>query len=338
MGLKNDDKTLMSNQQARVQIPAAPDFMIRWLYFLSAALTREHMNIEKFILKHDLRYSFLEDIGVFKPYRFFFSLRTRSGYRAVADASKSKREIVRFLGFRMDLDLNSYHDFHFYDLYHKNSLYEAGTTKLILRVLKKRDLFVDAGANNGYYSLLAATLIGREGEAFAFEPSPRNFKRLSENVRLNGFKNITAYQIALGSKKGQAKMDVSGFEDGLDRLTPDSVAGDDITVKLDSLDNVLKGKRIALIKIDVEGYETEVIGGAKHMLADKKIKVIIEYNHRISRNQKGGFDGTINLMNELGFKIREIMPDGRPGAEDITKHSQLSSAIVNLYCYKGRIE
>ena len=116
--------------------------------------------------------------------------------------------------FKMLLDPYSNHDLGFYRNYKMHRLYEPETSKFIVKTLKKGDTFIDIGANNGYFSLMASILVGSTGKVYAFEPTPDSFKRLQTNVHVNKFKNIKLFECALGDKDGKIKLNVSKKEDG----------------------------------------------------------------------------------------------------------------------------
>ena len=77
--------------------------------------------------------------------------------------------------------------------------YEAGTLAVMAKILGPGDIFVDVGANVGLMSLYAGQLVGTNGQVFSVEPIPTLFGQLNENIILNGFANIHAYNLALGA-------------------------------------------------------------------------------------------------------------------------------------------
>lgn len=155
--------------------------------------------------------------------------------------------------FNMLLDPHSNHDLGFYRDYRMHRLYEPETSNLIAKTLKKGDTFIDIGANNGYFSLMASLLVGQKGEVYSFEPTPSTFKRLETNVRINGFKNIKTFKLALGEKTGLLKLNISKKEDGQNSLINITNKNGSVPVKVVKLDKILRKKKVDLIKIDVEG-------------------------------------------------------------------------------------
>jgi FkbM family methyltransferase len=173
-------------------------------------------------------------------------------------------------------------------------LHEYQEMFLLLHLLRPSDLFVDIGANIGSYSILSAAHIGCA--TISIEPVPATFKNLLDNIRINDVKEkVEALNIALGSQEGTI-----AFTTNFDTMNHVATSNDrdTITVKIRTLDDIL-GKRIPiLLKIDVEGFESEVLNGASHTLADKNLKAIIielngsgtRYNYNESAIQKKLYD------------------------------------------------
>lgn len=152
-------------------------------------------------------------------------------------------------------------------------IWEPDLTAYIYKNLKPGKTFVDVGANIGYYSLLAAKLVGEKGRVISIEASPKIFSVLQSNTRLNPFSsNIEAHNLAITDKPGKNPV----------YLGPDGNLGSTTTsatlqgkfpyrkynleaqvdaVTLDSLIELKDISNLQMIKIDVEGTEREVIDG-----------------------------------------------------------------------------
>lgn len=146
-----------------------------------------------------------------------------------------------------------------------------------LHFLKENDLFVDIGANVGTYTILASGAAG--AHSISIEPIPASYRRLLDNIYLNNLTvKVKALNIALGKEVGELS-----FTAGLDTvnhvIAEHEIGKDVIHVPVNTLDNVLHGQSPALIKIDVEGYETLVVDGGCHVLAQESLLgVIMELN------------------------------------------------------------
>jgi FkbM family methyltransferase len=136
---------------------------------------------------------------------------------------------------------------------------------------------VDVGANQGIFTLLFSRLVGREGRVVALEPEPGLFAALDGNCRRNGADHVTRLQMAAGEKRAQGVLHCSRFNRGDNRLS-DSLAGPSVSVNIAALDDLLPTETVNLIKIDVQGYELQVVKGMQQMLDRvRDIKVFFEY-------------------------------------------------------------
>lgn len=178
--------------------------------------------------------------------------------------------------------------------------YEPYETQLILRQAKIGDTIVDVGANIGYYTVLLADKVGKNGKVYAFEPDKTNFEILVKNIKENNLENVVAINAAVGKKEGELKLHKSEenfgdhklYEDKptLPSLNPPSQNATDghrnggkdylneELVKIIKLDDYLKDTKVDLIKIDTQGWEPEVIDGAKELIKKNKPIMFLEYS------------------------------------------------------------
>ena len=103
--------------------------------------------------------------------------------------------------------------------------YERATTDLLKDLLHPGMIFVDVGANIGYFSLLAANLVGTEGTVYAFEPEPGNHELLRKNIELNSYSNIVMIQKAVSNKSGSAPLFLSALDSGSHSLYSEAARG-----------------------------------------------------------------------------------------------------------------
>jgi FkbM family methyltransferase len=159
-------------------------------------------------------------------------------------------------------------------------VYEPQETQWLLDYLRPGMVVVDVGANVGYYTLLARAAIGPSGRVIAFEPAERPRARLLEAVRQ--FDNVTVVNSAVG---GSAGVGVLYSDDAAGNDTPTLVAqaGRSRTdVSIRTLDECLAGlgvEQVDLLKVDVEGWEPQVLAGARRLLERHRIgAVLCEFN------------------------------------------------------------
>lgn len=138
----------------------------------------------------------------------------------------------------------------------------AEDERMLRLLLKPGDTYVDAGANIGSLTLCGSTAVGPNGMVYAIEAHPRTFGFLAENVRLNERKNVHLFNAALGSECGILRMS-DAFSDDQNRIE----AAGTVTVKVTALDEIVSSiPSVALIKLDVEGYELPALRGARATL------------------------------------------------------------------------
>ncbi len=188
-----------------------------------------------------------------------------------------------------------------------SGLFEFEEMGFVLHLLKAGDLFVDVGANIGSFTVIASGEIG--AHTIAFEPVPSTFGHYMENIAINNIgQRVDAYNKGVGNKAGTIK-----FTAGLD--TTNHVATEEdkntINVEIVTLDSILQNSNPVLLKIDVEGFESAVIGGAIETIKKQSLKaIIIELR---GHGKKYGFDE--NSIHELlvseGFKPCSYDPFNR---------------------------
>ena len=149
---------------------------------------------------------------------------------------------------------------------HDKKLYDCGLTELFKEKIRKDDLVIDIGAHVGYFTCLAASLVGEYGEVIAFEPSSENYELLRKNIQINGFGDrVKCFNSALGSisdiKELHLSKDNTGGHSLRAELVPNINNGASESVNVISLYTFLGPKPISFIKIDVQGYELEVLKG-----------------------------------------------------------------------------
>lgn len=208
--------------------------------------------------------------------------------------------------------------------------YEPETTKLIHKLVRPGFVFVDVGADYGYYSLLVAQRSRDTATVYAFEPSDERYDQyLLPNIRRNGFKNINTYMTALS--------------DTTDTITFYTKSGsiynlrNDISpvaqiVQCELLDNSIpSGIRVDLVKIDVEAGEIKVLAGMKRILtANRDICLIIEINPGVLARAGRSANEISSYLSGLGFGAYQIKPDGSLEQFD-DSGEMLSFAVAHKY-------
>lgn len=157
-------------------------------------------------------------------------------------------------------------------------LHEFEEMAFVAHLLRESDLFVDVGANVGTFSVLAAAV--SEARCIAFEPHPETCARLIENLRINHLERLVEpRQRALGSAPGS--LPLTADLDTVNHLRADGESvRSSVMVPVSRLSDELGSADVpTLIKIDVEGFETNVINGAQDVLGQEDLlALVIELN------------------------------------------------------------
>jgi FkbM family methyltransferase len=184
--------------------------------------------------------------------------------------------------------------------------FEPHETRLVKRHLRPGMTFVDVGANVGYYTALAARQVaGRGGRVIAFEPSPYAFDKLNSMALNNKLEHVTAVHAGLSDEAGQRRLYLGV---GFNNHSPTMVAHENATVTeivVVSLDDEMERlgiERIDLIKIDVEGHEPKVLAGAKRLLSEGRIRMILcEFNEHWLCKSGSSPSRLADTLREAGF-------------------------------------
>lgn len=187
--------------------------------------------------------------------------------------------------------------------------YEPFETELFKKSLKKGEVVLDIGAHIGYYTLIAAKIVGDEGKVFAFEPAPDNYALLEKNVNVNGYRNVILEQKATSDKTGKLKLYLTGNNTAMHRIYPSRYSVNSIeidTIRLDDYFEDYSGK-IDMIKIDVEGAEWSVFQGMPQILQkNRKLRIFTEFNPGSIREFGGKPEEYLKLFLDQGFKLYHI--------------------------------
>jgi len=193
--------------------------------------------------------------------------------------------------------------------YFSGHYYQHDIELLLQRLLRPGDIWIDVGANIGLVSLIAAGRIGARGRGYAFEPNPDVYRRLVGHMSLNKISYLSCKNVALGSEPGVAKLSRPVHSGQGSLVHSDDAGGDRIDVPVVRGDDVLSvsNKDIALVKIDVEGYELEVLKGMTRILRHKDTAVIVEVLHTLLRKSGTTARELLDFMIDLDFRPYEFM-------------------------------
>lgn len=210
--------------------------------------------------------------------------------------------------------------------------FEPNEFAFLAGLLKPGMTFVDAGANEGLYTLFAAARVGPGGRVLAFEPSEREFGRLLENVRLNRLDQVEVVKAALSDRGGTAPLRV-GEDNHAGHNTLGEFAYQIATARYEDvplvrLDDAVREHDIArvdVMKIDVEGHEAALLRGAQGVIERDRPVLLIEVNEAALTKQGTSTGAVLEWLTGLGYSIRvfdgasgEVLPaEGRPLSDNV---------------------
>ncbi|REA58835.1 FkbM family methyltransferase [Dyadobacter luteus] len=186
-------------------------------------------------------------------------------------------------------------------------LYDHIEMLFLMHYLRSEDTFVDIGANIGVYSVLASGVSG--AQSLAFEPIPSTFDRLRRNIVYNNLtEKAKLFNMGVGDK--EETLTFSNSLDAINHVITDSknFSGSVMKVPVNSLDNLMKGLTPNFLKIDVEGFEANVINGATETLQNKVLNVIVMETNGLSDQYQFGQDYIHNKLLSAGFVPHDYDP------------------------------
>ena len=217
--------------------------------------------------------------------------------------------------------------------------YEKTLGDLVKKILKPGDVFLDIGANIGYFSMLAANK-EPTSKIFSFEPVRKLFQKLEENILVNNMSNITAVNIAIGDTDEEKELFISAADNlGMSSFQPpENYSGKKEIVKVVSIYRWFKTaglSRIDLVKLDIEGSELAALKGMQEVLQNFKPVVIAEINPETLRLFNLKPADICEFLSKLDFSGYLISERGK--LEQV-KQNEIDQTVNVLFIYKEKIE
>ena len=245
-----------------------------------------------------------------------------------------KPSLVELEGFKLAVHQ---HDTVISESIRKSKVWAEAETRLFRELLRPGMVVVDVGANIGYFSLLASTLVGPEGRVHAFEPDPVNCALLRKNVRLNHATNIQVVQSALSDNEDPVTLFVDTNNKGDHRIwEPSGESRKRVDVSSTTLDAYLS-KTVTIpsfIKIDVQGAEGKVLAGMKQTLRQTGLEyLILEFWPTALRRCGTSPEHIIRELTNAGFKIRVVADEvllGSTSPVNETFSSTNAQSLIDL--------
>jgi len=187
--------------------------------------------------------------------------------------------------------------------------YEPIQTEWFKQCLRPGDVFVDVGASFGWYTTLGRSLVGTSGQVFSFEPSPVAGKVVETMISESRFENVILTKAAVGRENGNVIL----FLPSTPYLHSPSILKSDPTfvpvqvpvIALDHFAPLKNIPKIKLMKIDVEGYEPDVLSGMEGLIKDKRIEnIFCEFNSGWLKRNSITPSELFKRFTELGCQAR----------------------------------
>jgi FkbM family methyltransferase len=212
--------------------------------------------------------------------------------------------------------------------------YEEGLSEFICQYLKRGMTFFDIGANQGFYSLIAAGRVADTGRVFAFEPIPSVMQKFKRNIEFNKIKNINPEQMAVSRTEGEVAMYVC--VDGWESLSSLREPSEDVlsrkeiiqvsTISLNKYVEMRQIRKIDLMKIDVEGGELDVLQGGRQLWTDHRPIVVCEIEDKRTNQWNYQASTILDYLKNQNYQWFEIGSDGKlVNSNECDKHDHFSN-------------
>lgn len=254
-----------------------------------------------------------------------------------------RTELIDVYGHKMYLPKKGFSE------YSTKGIYGKLDTLVVEKIINEGDYVIDVGAAIGYYTLIFARLVKKNGFVIAFEPKKERFDILEKNIKINHYSNIKTEQKAVLRKKNElAFFSRDDGRAGLRYLDTSTKFNKEknfgkfirTEVKIIDLDEYLDDlkilERISFMKIDVDGPELLVLESSKKLLKNKNLKILIEWDQDYSRISGCDPEKMIDLLIENDFKI--FYPNYKNNKFSIITKNELlqsnSRNTTNIICVK----
>ena len=195
----------------------------------------------------------------------------------------------------------------------------------------------DIGGDQGIYTLFFARKVGPTGKVFTFEPNPVSFKRIVKNVELNGFHHVKVNNFALGETAGTISLTFPEFDPGrgsADVGISEQISGEPtattIETQINTVDALVSNEDFPkpdFVKIDVEGYERQVLEGMRETITTYHPGLFIEIHGATQKLKSQNIQAVVNLLSAHNYSIHHV----ESGAQ-ITRETANLAREGHIYC------
>ena len=192
---------------------------------------------------------------------------------------------------------------------YERGYYEKNVTEAVQRLLHPGDTAVDVGSNMGYYTVMIASMVGPTGRVIAFEPVREASRYLLGSAELNDFRHIELFDCCLGAENGTIAFDRASYR--VNAAHRDSERQLMVPIRaFDDMASELAPERLALVKIDVEGAEFDVIQGMAGTIAEHRPHILIEIHPEMIREFGHTAQELLGRLEASGYRVTALEERG----------------------------
>ena len=193
---------------------------------------------------------------------------------------------------------------------------ESFEKKVLEKYLKKDQIVLDIGANIGFYSLFARSIVGSKGKIYSFEALKDNAEMIEMSALENSFENVSVINVAISNVLGKGFLHVSSYYNSEHSLfnyhySSGKTNSNKIQISLETIDNFLQNKvndlNVDVIKMDIEGSESMALEGMTNTISENEnIVVVTEFWPQGFRNSNNEPKDFLEKLIAFGFQINHI--------------------------------
>ena len=260
-------------------------------------MKRKILDTLRLLWKAPVLEKLLVNLTMNKPLDSFFSKVTPNHYQY---SQNSIREVVRD-NIRYRLDISDIIDWCIYFGFKESS------KEMLYSLMSKGQTIIDVGANVGDITMHSAKIVGAYGAVYSFEPDLENYRRLEKNLKLNKFTNITVNNFGLGNEKGIFYMkNINSKNRGMNKIVSKDMMEGTHEIKVNRLDSYVKENKldkVDLIKIDVEGFEYNVLQSSTETIKKFHPIFFIELNDKHLIEQGSSAKELVQFLENENYTI-----------------------------------
>jgi FkbM family methyltransferase len=199
-----------------------------------------------------------------------------------------------------------------YFQWHQYFGFADAVLQTLQHVVRPGDCVFDVGANIGFYSAVVARSVTDTGRVHSFEPSPQTFARLAAHVAENHLSNVICHELALGAVDQESVLNDFGGSDSGKASLRAAGAGQHVggrAVRVRTLDQFMAGirdPRLHVLKVDVEGYEPEMLLGAATTICRDLPLICLEWSPAWHAGREANATAAVDLLAGAGYRCFEI--------------------------------